>query len=348
MFGKNILRREINWSTFGRRTNHATTLLICAILLLPGVVHAFQENLLREAEQRLKDTFFGVVLASEANDIIYQQTFGMADSESAQPNMLSHRFRIGSITKTFTAALIVDLSDDGLLSLDDPISKYVENVPNGDQVTLLHLMEHESGLRDFSQKDWKTLLLSETAPSRDAVLNLITNKKPRRDPGKKFEYNNTGYVLLGFVIEKVTGKTFIEALEERILDPLKLSNTGFVPRDGDIPALSTGHDRKKKIDPADYDYGAIVSAGGLYSDAADLISWCHSKQVNPERTGWRRGERFDQQAVWHPGNTNDYSALIVRFPQIDGCYVVLSNVGGARPSRDILRTLPELFFGTTQ
>ena len=115
MFEKNILRKKIRSRVSGRQASQPIILLICAALLLPSIVHASQENLPSEAEQRLNDTFFGVILASKANDMIYQQAFGMADSRTAEPNLLSHRFRIGSITKTFTAALIFDLSNDGVV-----------------------------------------------------------------------------------------------------------------------------------------------------------------------------------------------------------------------------------------
>ncbi len=325
---------------------HLIVLLLVTLLMLQAGFAATATNPdLSAAESRLDESFNGVIEASKAQDRIYQRAFGMADFAAQQPNTPQMRFRIGSITKTFTAAIVVQLAEAGDLSLDDPVGKFITGIPNGDRITLFDLVEHRSGLRDFSQDDWKVLLLSESPLTRSDILQRIADKKPRREPGEKFEYNNAGYLLLGFVVEDVTQKSLASAFEVMLLEPLGLADTGVKARDGEIENLSTGHDRKLREDPADYDYSTILAAGGLYSTASDLLRWCEQQSVNPERLGWRRGERFGREAAWHPGNINDYSALLVQFPEVEGCYAVVSNVGRSRPPKDMLRTIPDALFG---
>lgn len=330
---------------------HLISRIILATVLTLWVARSptlASSDIVVEAESRLLDTFHGVVLASAGGSTLYQRTFGLADIESGQPNALNKRFRIGSISKTFTAALAIRLADAGLFSLDDPISMYVEALPNGEDIRLIDLLRHESGLRDFSQADWKFLLLSDTPPTRNEVLQRIADKKPKRRPGKKFEYSNVSYVLLGYAIESATNRDFASVLDSELIGPLGLSDTGFVAKNASITNLSAGHDKKNRPDLSNYDYTAIIAAGGLYSTAVDLERWCRQQSLNPSFAGWKTGERFGRSAAWHTGNTNDYSALLVRFPEIDGCYVVLSNVGQKKPPKELFRTLPEFFFGVSE
>jgi CubicO group peptidase (beta-lactamase class C family) len=293
------------------------------------------------AEARLERSFNGVILASRGDAIVYRRAFGVADEGREGER---RRFRIGSISKTFTAAIAIDLAAAGRLSLEDPLSTYVRGVENGERMTLRMLITHHSGLGDFSQREWKRLLLGAAPLTRENIITMIAAKKLRSSPGEKFAYSNAGYLLLALAMETATGRTFEELLQE-FLDRQGLGDTGFSARDGEISNLAPGHAPNGELDGADYDYTAIAAAGGLFSTAADLAQWCRAQSRVDSLLGWRSGERFGRASFWHPGNTNDYSALLVRFPDIDGCYVVLSNVGRKAPPKDVIRTLPAHFFG---
>lgn len=329
----------------GYQLTRRSLLLAFVLLWSPITANAQIATVLADAEVRLQDSFHGVIEASVGEQVVYQQAFGMADIAAGQANNGQQRFRIGSVSKTFTAAVVASFAEAGEIDLNDTISTYLDGVPNGELITLFDLLEHRSGLRDFSQADWKLLFLSDNPLTKDTVLQMIVAKKPKRKPDKKFEYNNAGYILLGYVIESVAEKGLTEVFREELFEPLELDDTGFAARDDEIHNLSVGHNKKLEADPANYDYSAIIAAGGLYSTVGDLIKWCASQSVNPERLGWRQGERFGRDAAWHTGNTNDYSALLVQFPEIDGCYAVLSNVGQKKPSKDVFRTIPAQLFG---
>jgi CubicO group peptidase (beta-lactamase class C family) len=300
---------------------------------------------LDDAERRLSDGFHGVVMAHRDGQQVYARAFGMADVSQGVPNRLDRRFRIGSITKTFTTELVHQLAEEGRLSLEDPLSRYVSGIAGGGRIRLVDLIEHRSGLDDFTDRDWQRLLLSSPRLQPSQVLDTLRARRLKREPDRRFEYNNAGYLLLGRVIEAVTRQSYADALRDRILGPASLHDTGLAAFDDEVRDLSVGHGPNARPDPARYDHGAIDSAGGLYSTAGDLLSWCEVQHTRQRTRGWRQGERFGRVAVWHTGNTNAYSALLVRVPDVRGCYAVLSNVGRVSPPRDILRTLPGHFFG---
>lgn len=316
--------------------------LACVAATLSGIkaAHALDEDALAAAERRLAGAFSGAVLATRGEATIYERAFGQA--EPGVELRTDHRFRIGSVSKTFTAALVTRLVQESRLSLNDPITRFVPGIANGDRIRIVDLVEHQSGLQDFSQSDWRLLLTGEPPVEREALLTMLRSKRARREPGRRFEYNNAGYVLLGLVTEEVTGAKYADAIQQYLLAPLSLSETGFADTDDMILDLAPGYGPNRRLDPIEYHYTAIAAAGGLYSTVADLSRWTalHDASV----LGWRRGERFGRPAIWHAGNTNDYSALAVRFPDINANYVVVSNVGRRPPQRDIIRTLPELLF----
>jgi len=328
----------INPSPLSRR--RFALAFVAATLSGIKAAHALDQNALAAAELRLARAFSGAVLATRGETTIYERAFGQAEPGVALRT--DHRFRIGSVSKTFTAGLVTRLVQEGRLSLDDPITRFVPGIANGDRIKIVDLLEHQSGLQDFNQSDWRSLLTNEPPMQREALLAMLRSKPARRESGQRFEYNNVGYVLLGLVIEHVTGAPYADAIQQHLLAPLSLSETGFADTDDMILDLAPGYGPNRRLDPIEYHYTAVAAAGGLYSTVADLSRW--SALHDASTLGWRRGERFRRPAIWHTGNTNDYSALTVRFPDINATYVVLSNVGRRPPHRDIIRTLPELLF----
>ena len=284
---------------------------------------------IRQAEQDLSRSFNGVVLAEDAGRIVSFAAYGQASH--GVPTTTRHRFRIGSVTKTFTSAMIARLEEQGKLGIDDPLSKHLPGFPGGDAITLRHLIDHRSGIRDLSQHDFKSLMLREEPIELRDVVAVLQSKKAVSQPGAKRSYNNAGYILLGAVIERVTGKTYAVAVQDEFLSPLGMDDTGYAVFDSEVEGLATGHLSGMKPDPQRYNYSGILAAGGMYSTAEDLRTWAHAldslgaEWYRKDRLGWTTGERYNRDAAWHTGNTNTYAALLVRFPTSDSCLVVLSN-----------------------
>ncbi len=320
------------------------------LFFIVGCAHS--EIDFKDEQQSLHAKFSGVVLASRGGETVFAQSFGLADVVKNEKNTPEHVFRVGSISKTFTAVLVHMLAAEQQLSLDDSVDDHIKGIPRGDLITIRMLIEHRSGLRDWSQKEWKTLLLAAPGPTQQDVIDLIRAKKQGKKPGKKYQYNNLGYNLLGLIIEQVAGSSYEQVLQQKLLQPLALSDTGFAVYDHEVSGISQGYGPRKKIDTHTYNYAAIKAVGGLYSTVADMDQWCRALNQSDlipvsyraSLPGWKQGQRFGRQAYWHPGNTNTYSALLVMFPEIDGCYVVLSNSGREKPLKTIMRALPKKVF----
>lgn len=320
------------------------TVFLMAIVIATVATSAASDDQSRlaDAEARLDRDFSGVVMAACDTGTTYARAFGQANQATGELMTLDHRFRIGSVSKTFTAALIHRLAQVGACSLSDPVSRYVSGVPTGDRITLAHLMGHRSGLEDFSQDEWRRLLVDSPRPTVGDVHRMIAVKRLKAEPGKKYSYCNVGYVLLGMVVEQVSGMPYATALQRYLLDPAGLSNTGVADEDSQIARRAVGHGPDRRPDTTHYHYGLVAAAGGMYSTAGDLVRWCSVQ--DSAGLGWQRGERFGRKAMWHTGNTNDFSALIVRFPEVKGAYLVLSNVGRRKPPKDVFRTIPKELF----
>ncbi len=184
----------------------------------------------------------GIVYAGE---LLWGKGYGKADLGTGKPVTLDSRFRIASITKTFTATGILQLRDAGKLGLDDPVSQHLDwfdlRYGNAPEITIRNLLTHTSGL----PRDSKNAMWTECeAPTRDEFIADTRTRAPTRPPYEKFAYSNLGYSLLGGVIAAVTGQTWAEYLQTKVLDPLGMSETRPVPS-ADDPMLATGYTREK-------------------------------------------------------------------------------------------------------
>src|SRR5260370_27324953 len=173
--------------------------------------------------------FNGSVLVAEKVQVIYKKGFGLADMEWNIPNQPDTKYRLGSITKQFTSMLIMQLVEQGKLKLDVPISTYLPDYPkkSGDVITLHHLLTHSSGIPNMTSFPGFDKNISRDFYSPMQLVNLFADSTLQFEPGKKFVYSNSGYILLGYIIERVTGKTYEQVLQENIFTPLKMNNTGY-------------------------------------------------------------------------------------------------------------------------
>ncbi|WP_138431025.1 serine hydrolase domain-containing protein [Fodinibius saliphilus] len=173
-----------------------------------------------------KDKFMGsVAIASDDSDV-YQKTVGYASKKREIQANSNTKYRIGSVTKTFTAAMIFQLIEEGNLSLDTRLADFYPQIPQADSITIEHLLRHQSGLYNFTSSSAYPNWMSEKK-STEELLALFRDSESQFSPGEQISYSNTNYVLLGFVIEDITGRSYAKELQKRIVDPLKLENTYY-------------------------------------------------------------------------------------------------------------------------
>lgn len=287
--------------------------------------------------------FNGSVLIGTGDSIIYQKSFGLADRENGLQNSDSTIFLIGSITKPFTALGILLLEQEGKLSLNDSISQYFPDFPDGDKVTIHHLLTHTSGIKDYhTLADWKEDSQRDITPQY--TISRMAKQPYDFEPGTSFRYSNTGYILLGLIIEKVSGASFEQFIHNEILEPLELKNTGIIANKKAIQLLAKGYTStplKSKI--ADYiNHNQPFSSGNMYSTPTDLWNFTkavmHGELLSIEKTkeifenntgyygyGWGIRNFNGLKSYGHHGGMNGYVGSIAWLPENEVFICFLTN-----------------------
>ena len=212
--------------------------------------------------------FNGSALVSRDGDLLFAEGIGMADDANGISNTPETRFRLGSVTKQFTAMAVLMLASQGLLKTTDPLCDYVVTCPDAwDVVTIEHLLSHSSGIANFlDQPGFDPMKAATPADTVASVADIPLVF----EPGASFEYSNTGYVLLGMVIERASGLDYETFLGQHIFDPLGMADSGY--EHGDTPGLAVGY--ASAFEEADaLDMSLPYAAGGLYSTVLDLQRW---------------------------------------------------------------------------
>ena len=302
--------------------------------------------------------FNGAVLVAEKGKVIYKKGFGLANVEWGIPNQPDTKFRLASVTKQFTAMLIVQLAAEGKLKLDVPISTYLPDYPEktGSIIILHHLLTHTSGIPSYTSYPTYREMMSESYRPEE-IVHLFADSALQFTPGAEFQYSNSGYVLLGHIIEKVTGKSYEQVLQEKIFTPLKMHNTGYDHHDVVIQNRASGYDRVgNTFRNASYiDMSVPFAAGAMYSTVEDLYLWdqaLYTEQLLPEKYrdllfdthipsygqhygyGWEIGSipvgsTEDRIAtISHGGGINGFGTRITRIPSDKSLIVILDNTGG--------------------
>lgn len=280
------------------------------------------------------------------------RAFGLADIETQRKMAINDYFRIGSVTKTFVTTGVLQLVDQGKLSLDDPIEKYIENVPNGDKITIRQLANMTSGLPNYSEnKVWEKENL--TTPQREwtpkELLKIAFDMPLLFNPGEKFYYSNTNTLLLGLVIEKLSGLSLNVYLENNILKPLSLNHTSY-PMDNKMPEpFAHGYSfqtlDKKQADVSFNNPSWTSAAGQMISNLHDLKIWAEalgtgkllSKKSFEERIKWVEivpgdkdrsyglGVALIRGWIAHTGELAGYNTLVAYRPEDKAIFVCLVN-----------------------
>lgn len=172
--------------------------------------------------------FHGAVMVADSGRVILKTGVGMADPESQAADTPATRFLIGSVTKTFTAAAIMQLVERGAIRLEDPVSKYLPEYPRdkGDRIKIQHLLSHSAGIPEIAPDLGRSRDLAQLVKPLD-LLSLFKGKDLDFEPGENARYSNSGYVLLGLIIEKVAGQSYVEYIRDHILSPAGMENSGY-------------------------------------------------------------------------------------------------------------------------
>jgi CubicO group peptidase (beta-lactamase class C family) len=296
----------------------------------------------------------GEVLVARDGRIIFEKGYGYAQVESRTPFTDHTRFRIGSITKQFTSAAIFKLAEGGKLSIDDHLSKYIPDWPRGNEVTLRHLLTHTSGIHDFTAKPGFYEHVTEPI-SMEALVSSFENDPYEFNPGEKYSYCNSGYVLLGHIVEKVSGESYSEYLRNTFFKPLGMKNTGAY-RAGMSSlgeAFGYSYTNGTMVRAVNWDMSKVSTAGELYSTAHDLFLWNEAifnhrvlseaslktaftigvlkldDPTHPEDVGyacgWTRDWLNGAREISHGGELWGFGSYLLRLPDYNLTVVVLLN-----------------------
>lgn len=222
--------------------------------------------------QEATGKFRGSVLVAHSDTILVHQGYGPADDELQIANHAQTPYLIGSVTKTFTAVLILQLVQEQKLALEDTLDKFVPGLDNGDKITIHHLLTHTSGLPDYHQlDDWKELATAQWPPGK-LIREVNDRLEPDFEPGERFRYCNTGYILLGLILEQVEGKPFAEILDQRIVKPLHLMQTGARDDYEHVPRMAKGYQSRVRetLEAERIHLMQPFASGNMYATTADL------------------------------------------------------------------------------
>jgi len=301
-------------------------------------------------------------LVARNGEIIYRKAFGMADLELSVPMQPEMVFRIGSITKQFTAVAILQLMEQGKLALDDDITKFIPDYPTqAYKITIEHLLTHTSGIKSYTSiRRSQSEMRNDMKP--EEVIDFFKNQPMEFAPGTKWNYNNSGYFLLGYIIETVTGRTYSEYLQENFFTPLGMTGSCYGSERKIIKNRARGYSPDGEgVVNADYLSMTLpYSAGAIMSTVDDLYKWnraltsyklisreslekAHTpyKLANGKSTsygyGWFLSELQGSPTIEHGGGINGYLTSSVYLPEEDLFVALFSNNNGKAPEFSALR-----------
>ena len=238
----------------------------------------------RVQELVLADKFAGAVLVAKNGQPIFAQAYGLADREHHVPNTLYMRFRMGSMNKMFTAVATLQLVKAGKLKLDEPIGKYLTDYPNKElasKVTIRQLLSHTGGTGDFFGPEYNQHRLA--LRTHEDYVRLFGSRPARFEPGSRWEYSNYGFLILGAVIDRVSGQNYFDYVRDHIYTPAGMTSTGSEPEDRPVPDRSVGYTKQRGNTwhpNTDFLPYRGMSAGGGYTTAGDLLRFANALRDN--------------------------------------------------------------------
>ncbi len=353
----NMTKEVVVWIT-------GLKLKLCLFLLFPAFGMQAQQSTADRIASLVKhysdeNLFNGSVLVAENGNVIYKAGVGLANMEWNVPNTTQTKFRMGSITKQFTSMLIMQMVKQGKIQLDAPITRYLTNYrkETGDSITIHHLLSHSSGLPNYTDNDNFFRGDSKKEFATLDFIRIYCSGDPEFKPGSRFAYSNSGYFILGAIIEAVTKKPYHTVLQEQILDVVGMKNTGYDFFEEIISNRAAGyeHNLDGYTNAAYLDMSLPYAAGSLYSTVEDLFLWnkaLYTQKLLPDSLkkkmftgyadaggdkagyGWfvrhfpSKDSTRQIEMIWHNGGINGFLSELARFPKDENFVAILDNTGG--------------------
>jgi len=290
------------------------------------------------------ERFGGAVMVARSNQIVFMKGYGLANREHDIANAPNTKFRLASLTKQFTAMCILILQEQGKLSVEDPISKFVPDSPSAwSKIRIRHLLTHTSGIPDFMRfPDYASTMMVASTPEQS--IKRFRDKPLEFEPGERYAYSNSGYILLGNIVEKASGVSYEQFVKEFVFKPLGMNDSGYDHFETVLPHRATGYSRDGDtwVTSPYIDMSLPYGAGGLYSTVEDFYRWyqCWREQklvsaeawkamTRPAKGGYGFGigvsERYGQKELSHEGGINGFSTSMRWLPTADVFVAVFAN-----------------------
>jgi CubicO group peptidase (beta-lactamase class C family) len=297
------------------------------------------------------------IAVARGPEIIVAKGYGLADVENEVAATADTVYRLGSLTKQFTSVAVMRLVEAGLINLDDEITRCLADFPTqGHTVRVRHLLNHTSGIKSYTGLGEEFWSKSRLDLSHEELLELIADEPFDFAPGTAYAYNNSGYYLLGMIIEEVTGQSYADHLRETIFEPLGLDATYYCSNEPIIPHRASGYARHEGelVNAGILSMTSPYAAGALCSTVLDLVTWqralhsgalleaaTYARMITPETLadgsplsygyGLGIGEMEGHAKIMHGGGINGFTTALAYYPDDDLSTVVLTNTEGANP-----------------
>ena len=286
------------------------------------------------------DRFSGSILIAREGEVLVSKGYGLANREHGVPNTPQTKFRLGSVTKQFTATAILMLQHQGKLRVQEPISKVLLGCPGvWEKVTIHHLLNHTSGIPNYTNwLDWKTT--GRSPLTVQGVVDLFRDRPLDFQPGEESRYSNSGYTLLGQIVEELSGLSYEAFLHQHVFDPLGMVNTGYDRHERVLEHRATGYDFRDGlfVNAGYFDMSIPHAAGALYSTVEDLLRWdqaLYTERLVPKESletmfapspflanygyGLAVGQQFNRRWMGHDGGIPGFLTHLGRYPEEKVC-----------------------------
>jgi CubicO group peptidase (beta-lactamase class C family) len=291
--------------------------------------------------------FMGTVLVAQDGKVLLDKGYGFANLEWEIPNTPTTKFRLGSLTKQFTAASILLLEERGKLKIEDPVKKYMPDAPAAwDKITIFHVLTHTSGIPSFTSfPDYQSTEAIPTTPEK--LVARFRDKPLEFEPGTKWNYSNSGYVLLGYLLEKISGQKYSEFVQQNIFTPLGMKDSGYDSNSAVIAHRAAGYSRSPNgaVNAGYIDMTIPFSAGALYSTTEDLLRWEQGlfggkvltatslgKMTTPYKQDYAFGLAVStnngHKMIAHDGGIEGFNTSLAYYPDDKLVVAVLANLNG--------------------
>lgn len=295
--------------------------------------------------------FMGSVLVARGEKVLLSKGYGSANLEWDIPNSPVTKFRLGSVTKQFTAACILLLEERGKLKIDDPVKKYLPDAPAAwEKITIFNLLTHTSGIPNFTSfPDYSSTKAIHTTPEK--LVARFRDKPLDFQPGEKWSYSNSGYVLLGYLIAKISGQSYADFVQQNIFQPLGMKDSGYDSNSAVLAHRASGYSPTPHgpVNAGYVDMTIPLSAGGLYSTTEDLLRWEQGlfggklltpasleKMTTPFKEDYAFGlgvrTAGGHKVIDHGGGIEGFNTHLAYYPEDKLVVVVLANLNGGAAS----------------